>query len=143
MQVKELMTREVKGIGADATVRQAARQMAAINVGALPVARDQKLVGMLTDRDITVRVLGENLNPDETAVEKVMTPEVFTLSEDQDVSDAGKAMRDKQVRRAPVLNSEKKLVGIVSLGDLAVKSGDPALSGEVLKGVSEPAAPKV
>ncbi len=143
MQVKELMTREVKGIPTTATVRQAAQKMAAINVGALPVARDQKLVGMLTDRDITVRVLGENLNPDETTVEKVMTPDVFTLSEDQDVSDAGKDMRDQQVRRAPVTNSNGQLVGIVSLGDLALKYDDPQLSGHVLKGISEPAAPRV
>jgi CBS domain-containing protein len=143
MQVKELMTEKVRAVGADATVRQAAQEMAQSNVGALPVARDRKLVGMVTDRDITVRALGKGLNPDETTVEQVMSSDVLTLSADQDVADAGRAMRDRQIRRAPVMNDDQQLVGIISLGDLAVKSGDAQLIGEVLKGISEPAAPNL
>lgn len=143
MQVRELMTEKVKAVEADATVRQAATEMASINVGALPVARERKLVGMLTDRDITVRVVGQGLDPETTIVEKVMTPEVFTVTADQDVADAARIMRDKQMRRAPVMDNENRLVGIVSLGDLAAKSGDPSLSGEALRGISQPAEPQL
>ncbi len=143
MQVRELMTNKVRAIKTDTTIRQAAKEMASTDVGVLPVSRDKKLVGMLTDRDITVRVIGQDKNPDDTSAEQVMTSDVFTVSEDQDVSIAGQAMRDKQIRRAPVVNKDGQLVGIVSLGDFAVKSGDTKLSGEVLKGVSQPSAPNL
>lgn len=143
MQVKELMTDKIRAVDAESTIRQAAKGMADANVGALPVARERKLVGMLTDRDITVRVVGEGLDPDSTTVGQAMTPEVFTLSENQDVAEAARSMRDRQVRRAPVMNGEGQVVGIVSLGDFAVKAGNPELSGEVLRGISEPAAPNV
>lgn len=143
MQVKELMTQKVRAVGADASIRQAAREMATTDVGVLPVARDRKLVGMLTDRDITVRVLGADLDPDQTTVGTIMTPDVFTLSANQDIAEAGKAMRDKQVRRAPVMNEDGQLVGIISLGDLATKGDDHDLTGDVLKGISQPAAPNV
>lgn len=143
MQVREVMTEKVRAIGINATVRQAAREMATTNVGALPVAEDRKLVGMLTDRDITVRVIGKDLNPDATKVGEVMSSEVFTVSANQDVEDAGKALRDHQVRRAPVMDDNQQLVGIISLGDLATKGGNAALSGDVLAGISEPAAPNL
>jgi CBS domain-containing protein len=143
MQVSDLMTDKVKIISADATIRQTAQTMAAINVGALPVAQDRKLVGMLTDRDITVRAVAQGLDPETTLAGQVMTTDVFTVPAEQEVTEAARAMRDKQVRRAPVLDSDQRLIGIVSLGDLAVKSGDAALSGEVLKGISQPAAPEL
>jgi CBS domain-containing protein len=143
MQVRELMTSEVRAVDAAATVRQAAKGMAEADVGALPVAKDRKLVGMLTDRDITVRVIGEGLNPDHTTVGEIMSGEVFTLSADEEIAEAAKRMRDRQVRRAPVMNSEGQLVGIVSLGDFAVKGPDAAVTGEALKGISQPAAPNV
>lgn len=141
MQVKELMTQDVRAIDAAASVREAARAMAKTNVGVLPVARDGSLAGMITDRDITVRVLGAELNPDETTVGQAMSDDVFVVSADEDIAKAGADMCAKQVRRAPVVNSGQELVGIVSLGDFAVKGDDPALTGEVLKGISQPAPP--
>lgn len=141
MQVKEVMTDKVRAVGADATVRQAAEEMAQTDIGVLPIARDRKLVGMLTDRDIVVRVLGQGRNPDTTTVGEVMSSDIFTVAAEQDIAEAGQAMRDKQVRRAPVLNSDQQLVGIVALADFAVKGDDPALTGDVLRGVSEPAKP--
>ncbi|MCO6436563.1 MAG: CBS domain-containing protein [Phycisphaerae bacterium] len=143
MQVKETMTNRVKAISADATVRQAAEEMAAINVGVLPVARDQMLVGMLTDRDITIRVVGQGLDPNKTLAGDAMTSGVLTVREDQEIEEVVQAMREKQIRRAPVLDANQRLVGIVSLGDLAAKGGDLELSGAALKGVSEPAEPNL
>jgi CBS domain-containing protein len=143
MQIKDLMTDKVRAVGADATVRRAAEEMATINVGALPVAQDRKLVGMLTDRDIALRVVAQGKDPETTPAKLVMTPDVFTVLADQDVAEAARAMRDKKVRRVPVLDSGQQIVGIVSLADLAAKSGDPGLSGEVLKGISRPAVPKL
>lgn len=143
MQVKETMTNRVKAISADATVRQAAEEMAAINVGVLPVARDQMLVGMLTDRDITIRVVGQGLDPNKTLAGDAMTSGVLTVREDQEIEEVVQAMREKQIRRAPVLDANQRLVGIVSLGDLAAKGGDLELCGAALKGVSEPAEPNL
>ncbi len=143
MKIKELMTEKVRAIDADATVRQAASGMASIDVGALPVAREGKIVGMITDRDITVRVVGEGRDPESTLTGQVMTPDVFTVSVDDDVTDAARAMRDKQVRRAPVMDNDQRLVGMFSVGDLAAKSGDVNLAGDVLKGISKPAAPNL
>jgi CBS domain-containing protein len=143
MLVKELMTDNVRAVSANATVCEAAQGMADACIGALPVAQDQKLVGMLTDRDITVRVVSKALDPNKTTVSEVMTPGIFALIEDLDVAEAGKRMRAKQVRRAPVMNADGQLVGIVSLADFAVKSGNTELNDDVLKGVSEPAVPNL
>jgi CBS domain-containing protein len=143
MKIKELMTDKVRAIGADATVRQAAGEMASIDIGALPVTREGKIVGMITDRDIAVRAVGEGLDPESTPTGKVMTPDVFTVSADEDVTEAARVMRDKQVRRVPVMDKDQRLVGMFSVADLAAKSGDPNLCGEVLKGISEPAAPNL
>ncbi len=143
MLIKEVMTNRVRAVAADSTVRQTAAEMAAINVGALPVARGQKLVGMITDRDIAVRLVGEGLDAEATTAEQIMSPDVFTVAAEQDIIDAARAMRDRQVRRAPVIDNDQRLVGIVSLGDIAAKGKDLGLSGEVLEGISQPAAPNL
>jgi CBS domain-containing protein len=93
---------------------------------------------MLTDRDIIVRAVAEGRDPRETRVSDVMTPDVRYCFEDQDVEEAARVMNDLQIRRLPILNRSKRLVGIVSLGDLAVRTGNTALSGQALEGVSEP-----
>jgi CBS domain-containing protein len=109
-----------------------------LNVGALPVCDNDRLVGLLTDRDITVRAVTEGYDTMTTIVKDVMTPEVLYCFEDQDVQEAAQLMREHQVRRLVVLNRDKRLVGILSLGDLAVETGDEKLAGKTLEYVSLP-----
>lgn len=116
--------------------------MATLDVGMLPVCTGDQLVGMLTDRDITVRATAQGRDPKTTKVHEVMTPEVLYVFEDDDVSEAAQVMTAQQIRRLVVLDQAKKLVGIVSLGDLAVHTGDTQQAGETLEGVSEPSEPQ-
>lgn len=141
MQVTEIMTRDAEVIPSEFFVKDAAKKMQQLDVGFLPIRDGDRLVGMITDRDITVRAVAEGRDPTKTPVKDVMTPEVVYCFEDQDVSEAAKLMRDKQIRRLPVLNREKRLVGVVSLGDVAVHTGEEKLAGETIKEVSEPAEP--
>jgi len=142
MQLKEIMTRGVDVIAPDATVRDAAQKMKQRDIGPVPVCDGERLVGMLTDRDITIRVVADGRDPATTPVREAMTADVLYCFEDQDVAEARRLMAEQQVRRLPVLNRNNWLVGMVSLGDLAVDAGDPQRAGEALKEVSEPAAPK-
>jgi CBS domain-containing protein len=135
------MTQGVECIGPDATLQEAAAKMKSLNVGPLPVCDNDRLVGMITDRDITVRATAEGDAPSDVRVREVMTPEVFCCFEDALVGDAALLMQQKQVRRLVVLNRDKRLVGIVSLGDLAVETGDEQLAGNTLEAVSEPIRP--
>jgi CBS domain-containing protein len=114
-----------------------------LDIGALPVCGDNdRLVGIITDRDITIRATAGCCDPAGTCVSDVMTPGIIYVFEDQDVTEAAHLMEENQIRRLVVLNQDKRLVGIVSLGDLAVKAGDDELSGEALELVSEPAMPR-
>jgi CBS domain-containing protein len=136
------MTRDVKVIAPTAAVQEAANLMKTLNVGAIPVCNGQRLEGMVTDRDIVLRVVAENRDPKTTRVREAMTTRAFYGYEDQDVEDAAKIMQEQQIRRLPVINREQQLVGIVSLGDLAVKSGAPDIAGKTLQEVSTPAEPR-
>jgi CBS domain-containing protein len=140
MQLKDVMTRGVTVVPPEATVQDAARKMEQFDIGSLPVCDGERLVGMLTDRDIIVRAVAQRRDPATAAVHEVMTPEVAYCFEDQDVAEARRLMAERQLRRLPVLNRNKWLVGIVTLGDLAVDADDPRRAGETLKAVSEPAA---
>ncbi|MCG3117770.1 MAG: CBS domain-containing protein [Candidatus Manganitrophus sp. SA1] len=142
MQLKEIMTEEVEVVHPDASLKDSATKMKELNVGVLPVCDGERLVGTLTDRDITVRATAEGRDPTNTKVREVMTQEVVYAFEDQDVKEAAQLMEQKQIRRLMVLNRQKRLTGIVSLGDLAVDTKDRKLSGEVLERVSEPAKPQ-
>ncbi len=142
MQVKDVMTPGVEVVPPEATLQEAARKMRTLGVGPLPVCDGERLVGMLTDRDITVRAVAEGRDPATTRVREVMTPEVVYCFADQDTQTAAQMMEMRQIRRVPVLSRDQRLVGIVSLGDLAVGTGDPQRAGETLKEVSEPAQPK-
>ena len=143
MQVKEVMTRGVECMRPDATLQEAARKMRELDVGPLPVCGDNdRLVGMLTDRDITVRAVAEGQDPKSALVRDIMTPSIIYCFEDQDVTEAARLMKENQIRRLVVLNRNKRLVGIVSLGDLAVETGDEELAGKTLEEVSEPARPR-
>jgi CBS domain-containing protein/sporulation protein YlmC with PRC-barrel domain len=142
MQIKEIMTDQVEVVHPEATLREAAQKMALLDVGPLPVCNGDELVGMLTDRDITVRATAEGRDPKTTRVYEVMTPEIIFTYEDEDVSDAAELMTEHQIRRLVVLNRDKRLVGIVSLGDLAVHTGDVRQAGQTLEGVSDPSEPQ-
>ena len=112
------MTRRVHTIGPDATIAEAARMMAEHDVGALPVANPDRLVGMITDRDIAIRAIAEGLGPD-TKVTAIMTDEVMYCYDTETVEDVLANMGDIQLRRLPVVDQDKRLVGIISLSDLA------------------------
>ena len=138
MQVRELMTRGVQCVRPNDTVQEAAQKMRDLNIGPLPICGDDdRLVGMLTDRDVTVRVVAEGLDPWTCKVRDVMTPNIIYCLEDQDVTEAAQLMKENQIRRLVVLDENKHLTGIVSLGDLAVEGGDEELAGHTLEAVSE------
>ena len=136
MKIKEAMTRDVRTIAPSDTIRQAAELMAEIDAGVLPVAESDRMVGMITDRDIAIRAVGAGLGPDATARD-VMSPEVKYCYEDDDVDEVCENMADQQIRRLPVIDRDKRLVGIVSLSDLA-KRADTSAAGEALEGITRP-----
>jgi len=139
MQIKEIMTREPVVIRPDVVLKQAAERMRDLDSGVMPVGQKDRLVGMLTDCDITIRATAAGKDPNQTRVEEVMTPDVVYCFEDDDTRDAARKMEEHQLRRLIVLNRDKRLVGILSLGDLAVHTADDRLAGEVSEAVSEPA----
>lgn len=135
MKISDCMTREVRTITADCSLRDAARLMADMDVGAIPVGEDDRLIGMVTDRDITVRGLGQG-HGSEAAVSEVMSREVKYCYEDEDAAYVAQYMGDQQLRRLPVLDRDKRLVGIVTLGDLAIIGMRPSEVGEALGSIS-------
>jgi CBS domain-containing protein len=139
MLLKEIMTPDVEVVSPGDTLAEAARKMAELDVGPLPVCEGRRVVGMLTDRDITVRATAAGCDPNTTLICDAMTQDITCCYEDQDVREAARLMGEKQIRRLPILNRANELVGIVSLGDLATEAGDRGHPGEVLKKVSEPA----
>ena len=138
MQVYEAMTPDVVSVGPGTTLAEAARMMRTLHVGPLPVCDDGRIIGVLTDRDITVRATAEGLDPVTTPVGDVMTPEVLSCQETDNVSDAALKMQMLQVRRLIVLDEEGRLAGIVSLGDIALQGRDESLTGRTLERVSVP-----
>ncbi len=138
-KISEVMTRGVQVIPPDASLQRAAQLMDELNVGALPVCRGQELVGMITDRDITVRATAAGLGPDDHCVSEVMTAQTRWCTEDQSTDDVMRQMSDVQIRRLPVLDAKGGIVGIVSLGDLATRQFEHL--DEVLRDVSWPSEP--
>ncbi|MFC1677485.1 CBS domain-containing protein [Planctomycetota bacterium] len=141
MKVNEIMTNNAETISSEDSVVTAAEKMCALEVGALPVWEGEELIGMVTDRDITVRSTAKNLSPSSTLVSQIMTPQVFYCFDDDDILDAAKIMEEKSVHRLLVLNSDYEPVGFVSLCDIAVKSHDEHLTYEIIEKISEPACP--
>ncbi len=137
MKVQNVMTKGAVCTRPDATLQEVAGRMKELDVGALPVCDNDRLVGVITDRDITVRSVAEGHDPKSDRVKDVMTPELVYCFDDQDSAEAARLMRDKSVRRLPVLNRDKRLVGMVSLGDLAVETGDEKTAGKTLEEISE------
>lgn len=137
MQVNEAMTRDVQIANPDQTIHEAARIMAECDVGSLPVGENDRLVGMITDRDIAVRAVAHGKAPDATKVRDIMSQDVKYCFEDEEISDVAHNMGEIQVHRLPVLNHDKRLVGIVALADIANCEGAmPA--GDAVCGISNP-----
>jgi CBS domain-containing protein len=144
MQIREVMTVSAEVISPHAPVIEAAAKMRDLEIGSLPVCDGERLEGLLTDRDITIRLVAEGLDASMTKVEEIMTPGATYCFEDQTLDEAALIMEAQQIRRLPILNREKQLVGMLSLGDLAVRahaSEDRELADEALKNISEPAEP--
>jgi CBS domain-containing protein len=118
MLVREIMTPDVELAAPDDTIQTAAKLMADSNAGALPVGENDRLVGMVTDRDIAVRAVAQGKAPDRCRVREVMSQKILYVFEDDTAEDAARQMRELEVRRLPVMNRQKRLVGIVSLTDL-------------------------
>lgn len=141
MLVRDVMTPHAECVSPDDTLQEAARKMRLLDVGPLPVCDHDRVVGIITDRDITVRATAEGLDPKTAKVRQAMTEGIDYCFEDDDIAEAEQLMAERQVRRLPVMSRDKRLVGIVSLGDLATKDNYPDRPGEVLREVSEPAEP--
>lgn len=140
MILRDIMTRDVEVIRPDSVIQEAAGKMKSFDVGSLPVCENRRLIGVVTDRDIAVRAVASGLDTRTAKVSEAMTPELIYCYEDEDVKEAAKLMERYQIRRLPILNREKQLVGIVALGDLAVEASD-RMTGQVLEEVSEPSKP--
>ena len=136
MKVREVMTRDVQTVQPDQPVREAASFMLSADAGSIPVTDGSRLIGMITDRDIAVRGVAKGLGPD-TPVRELMTSECVCARDDDDISDAASKMSEAQVRRLPVIDEQKQLCGIVSLGDLS-RETDNDTAGQALEGVSQP-----
>jgi CBS domain-containing protein len=141
-RVADAMTRQVRVANPEDTVEQAVRLMQEEDVGALPVGEGDRLVGMVTDRDVTLRVVAEGRDPARTKVREVMTADVHYVFEDEDLSQVADNMAEQQVRRLPVVNRDKRLVGVLSLGDLT-NAGGPQFGGRALAGISRQSGPKM
>ena len=136
MQIGDIMSTKVQLANPDQSIREIAKMMADCDCGAVPVGDNDRLVGIITDRDIAVRAVAAGKSPD-TPVREIMSPGVLYCYEDEDVDDVASNMADIKVRRLAVLSPEKRMVGIVSLGDIAMSDG-PQSSGVALCGISEP-----
>ena len=136
MKISEVMTRDVQTIRPDQRVQEAASFMLSADAGSIPVTDGDRLIGMITDRDIAVRGVAKGYGPD-TPVRELMTDDIICVREDDDVDDVASKMSEAQVRRLPVIDNHERLCGIVSLGDLS-RDADEEAAAEALEGVSEP-----
>ena len=135
MKVSEVMTRDVQTVRADQPVQEAASFMLSSDAGSIPVMDGERLIGMITDRDIAVRGVAKGHGPD-TPVGDLMTGDLVVVRFDDDIEDVATRMSDAQVRRLPVIDQDEKLCGIVSLGDLSRETDDQS-ANQALEGVSE------
>lgn len=134
------MTRRADTIGPDETIERAAQHMRDFNIGILPVCSADRLIGVVTDRDLTVRATASGRFPARTIVREVMTHQVFYCFEDEDLVDAAKLMEQRAVRRLLVLDEAMRLVGVLSVDDVATAAGQPRLAGEIVEHAAEPHA---
>jgi CBS domain-containing protein len=136
MKVSEVMTRDVKTVRPDQTAKEAATFMLSEDAGSMPVSDGDRLIGMITDRDIAVRGVARGYGPD-TPIREIMTDDIVCAREDDNIDDVASKMSRAQVRRMPVIDANDRLCGIVSLGDLA-READEETAEQALQGVSAP-----
>jgi CBS domain-containing protein len=144
MQIRDIMTLDPETINATATAMEAAAKMRQLDVGSLPVCDGEKLQGLLTDRDIAVRLVAAGLDASTTKVREIMTPDATYCFDDQTLQEAAALMEAHQIRRLPILNRDKCLIGMLSLGDLAVRTHGMEgfeFADEALENISEPSEP--
>jgi CBS domain-containing protein len=135
MQAKELMTGKVQCVAPDTKIPDAAKQMKALDVGFLPVCENDRLVGALTDRDIVLRLIADGKDVKKCKARDAMTDDVFWCYEDLTADEVANYMAEKEVRRVLILNRDKRLVGVISIGDLA-KRGEEQITGETIKDIA-------
>lgn len=139
-QVSQAMTRGVRAMAPTESIMKAAQAMSELDVGVIPVCDGERLVGMITDRDIVLRGVAQGCAADDTPLSAVMTRDACWCFEDQPVEEAIEQMREAQIRRLPVVDRDRHLVGMLSLGDIATKA-DSGEAGEALQEISEPSRP--
>lgn len=135
--IRDVMTGDVESVQPDTMIKEAAQLMKSMDFGSVPVCEERRVVGVITDRDITVRAVAEGKDPASTPVSDVMSKDVVSIREDADLKEAERLMQEKQLRRLPVLNAQGDLVGYLPIGKVARKES-PEQAGKVLQSVSEP-----
>lgn len=138
MLVKDVMHRNVEWVGPDLTIREAAQLMRDMQIGCLPIGENDRVIGMVTDRDICCRAVAEGRDPS-TPIREVMSQGVTWVYEDQDLTEAAHLMEEKQIHRLPIMSRQKRMVGMLALADLGLHAPHE-LCGEVLEAVSQPTA---
>jgi CBS domain-containing protein len=137
MKISNIMSSDVLTASPEDTIQAAARKMEEADVGFLPVGENDKLVGMITDRDIALRAVAQGKDPKKTKVREVMTDKVLYCAEDEDIEEAADNMAEMQVRRLPIVDANKRLVGVLSIGDIALRH-KAAIAGDALESVCRP-----
>lgn len=136
MQVRDVMTRDVELVSPDTPIKDAAMKMRDVDTGFLPVGENDRLVGTITDRDIAIRAVAEGKDPSATTVRDAMSEHLVYCYDDQPTEECAALMGERQIRRLPILNRDKRLVGVVSLGDLA-KAGEEDVVGHAVEEISQ------
>ncbi len=136
-QIKDVMSQNVKVLNPEGTLKDAARQMREGNFGLMPVGENDRLIGTLSDRDIVIRAVADGKDGN-TKVRDVMSDRIMWAYENDSIEKACQIMSDNQIRRLPIVNTDKRLVGIVALGDLAVDGADIKSAGKALSDISKP-----
>ncbi len=139
--IRDIMTKDVQTVSPETTVKDAASMMKSRNIGSLPVTEGKRVLGLVTDRDITIRCVAEGRDPGSTRCGDVMSKDVVTVREDADLKEAERLMHDRQIRRLPVVNAQDELAGYLAMAKIA-RSETLQEAGKVIKGVSQPSAPQ-
>lgn len=135
MRVEEAMSKKPEFLPPTASIKEAAIKMKELNCGFIPVGENDKLIGAVTDRDIILRTFAEGKDPNNATLQEIMTSHIEYCFEDDGIEEAVKHMENKQIHRLVVLNREKRMIGILSLGDISRKCHDQELSGEAVEGI--------
>lgn len=137
MRAKDVMSSKPEFLPPTATIKEAASQMKSHDCGFIPVGENDRLIGALTDRDLTIRAIAAGKDPNKTQIKDVMSKGIYFCFETDELADVAKKMEELQIRRIVVLDENKRMTGIISLGDIATKCKDPALCSELTESVSE------